>query len=72
MSWEIFDASGLEFWILLAVEIQVEPVRQFNLEENPDQILSLLLRNVDDKSTETEKMIIISEESFFPCTMFLG
>lgn len=53
---EIFDSTCSEFHVFCAVEVQVEPMSQFYLEEHPDEVLSLFIRNIDDESTRRQKM----------------
>ena len=48
---EVLDAAALEVWILLAVEVEVEPVSELYLEEHSDQVVSFSLGDVDDETT---------------------
>lgn len=53
---EIFDSACSEFHVFCTVEVQVEPMSQFYLEEHSDEVLPLFIRDIDDKSTRTQKM----------------
>lgn len=39
--------------LLVAVEVQVEPMSKFDLEANSDDVFSFLLRHIYDKTAET-------------------
>lgn len=51
---EVFNATRLEFMVLCTIEVQVEPVSQFYLEEDSDQVLSFFLWYIDDEATKTK------------------
>ena len=52
---KIFDAACFQLGVFLTIKIKVEPMCQFYLEEDANQVLSLLLRDVNNESTEKEK-----------------
>ena len=52
---KIFKAASWEFWMLLSVKVHIKPVRSFDLKTQPNDILPLLFRDVDQKSTTTRE-----------------
>ena len=55
---EVLDAATLEVGVLVAVEVEVEPVGELDLEEDSDEVVPLTLWDVDDESTGTTQNIM--------------
>lgn len=51
MGGKFFDATWLQIISFLTIEVQIEPMSELNLEEDADQILALLFRDVYYEAT---------------------
>ena len=58
LSGEIFYPTCLQLLVLSTVKVQIKPVSQLNHKEDPNKVLSLFLRYVDNKTTEKDEDII--------------
>ena len=55
---EVLDAATLEVGVLVAVEVEVEPVGELDLEEHSDEVVPLTLWDVDDEPAATTQNIM--------------